>query len=245
MEEARTQLAVSRPSLSPSRFSEGAFEAFQESNDQAKDEDDVLANAIPTILGRGQANRFSSRNTVFSNLEPLTDGTIVAPKPDIYWGAHPEQLARSVRNELAGHIIPSTMEGKPIAPNFFMEVKGPDGNFAAATRQARHVGATGSRGIHSLQNYKVKESQYDGRPYTFNAIYHNGQLRLYAHHVTAPTIEGGRPEYHMTQLRSFGMTDTRGTFVEGASTLRNTLDLAEKYRLDFIQSANDKASQTS
>ncbi|KAL7928501.1 hypothetical protein V8C35DRAFT_318111 [Trichoderma chlorosporum] len=243
LEEARTQLALPRPSLSPSRFSEGAFEAFQESNDQAKDEDDVLANVIPTILGPGQANRFSARNTVFSNLEPLTDGTIVAPKPDLYWGAHPEQLARSARDELAGHIIPSTMEDMPMAPNFFMQVQGPDGSLAVATRQARHVGASGSRGMHSLQNYGVEESQYDGRPYTFNAIYHGGQLQLYAHHVTVPTIDGGRPEYHMTQLRSFAMTDTRDTFAEGAGALRNALDLAEKYRLDFIQSANEKASQ--
>ncbi|KAJ4230719.1 hypothetical protein NW757_013984 [Fusarium falciforme] len=243
LEEIKATLAVPRPSLSPSKFSDGAFEAFQERNDQAKDEDDVLANVIPTILGPSQANRYCARNTVFANLEPLTDDTIAAPKPDIYYGAYPEQLARSARNELAGHIVPSTMLDKPMAPNFFMEVKGPDGSLAVATRQARYDGAVGSRAIHSLQNYGAEEPQYDGKVHTFSSIYHGGQLQLYAHHVTAPTTEGGRPEYHMTQVKSYAMTSDLDTFVKGAGALRNTLDLTERRRSDFIRAANIRAPQ--
>ncbi|KAI3390238.1 hypothetical protein diail_11349, partial [Diaporthe ilicicola] len=241
LKEIKATLAVPRPSLSPSKFSDGAFEAFQERNDQAKDEDDVLANVIPTILG--PSNRYCARNTVFANLEPLTDDTIVAPKPDIYYGAYPEQLARSARNELAGHIVPSTMLDKPMAPNFFVEVKGPDGSLAVATRQARYDGAVGSRSIHSLQNYGANEPQYDGKVHTFSSIYHGGQLQLYAHHVTAPTTEGGRPEYHMTQVKSYAMTSDLDTFVKGAGALRNTLDLTEQRRNDFIQAANIRAPQ--
>ena len=44
-----------------------------------------------------------------------------------------------------------------MAPNFFMEVKGPDGSLAVATRQARYNGTVGSRAIYSLQNYGVEE----------------------------------------------------------------------------------------
>jgi len=83
-------VAVPRPSLLPSQFSDGAFKAFQASDVQAKDKDNVLANVIPTILGPSQASRYCTRNTVFANLEPLTDDTIVAPKPDIYYGAYLE-----------------------------------------------------------------------------------------------------------------------------------------------------------
>ena len=82
-----------------------------------------------------------------------------------------------------------------MAPNFFLEVKGPEGILAVAERQARYHGAVGSRGIHSLQNYGAEEPEYDGKAYTFSSIYHGGTLKLYAHHVTAPTTEGGRPEY--------------------------------------------------
>ncbi|OAA63261.1 hypothetical protein SPI_03424 [Niveomyces insectorum RCEF 264] len=241
--EVRTALTVPRPSLSPSKFSESAFESFQESNARAKDEDDVIANVIPTILGPHKPTDASSRNTVFGNLEPLTDGTIAPAVPDIYYGVHPEELSQSVRGELSHHIIPSTMQDKPLAPNFFIEVKGPDGSAAVATRQARYDGAAGSRAMHSLQNYGEGELQYDGQAYTFSSTYHGGTgtLQLYAHHPTAPTSEGGRPEYHMTQLRTFGMTDTRDTYIQGATTFRNARDIAKRHRDGFIQAANAKA----
>ncbi|KAM0321484.1 hypothetical protein ACHAQA_010098, partial [Verticillium albo-atrum] len=153
LEEIRDTLTRPRPSLSPSKFSDGAFERFQEMNARAKDEDDVLANVIPTILGPSQTSHPSARNTAFGNLEQLTDGTIAPAKPDIYYGACPEELSRSVRDELGHHIIPSSTMDKPLAPNFFMEVKGPDGSVAVATRQARYDGAVGSRAMYSLQNY--------------------------------------------------------------------------------------------
>lgn len=97
MEEVIAAMALPRPSLSPSRFSDGAFRIFRKSNTRAKDEDDVLADVIPTITGPRQANHPFSRNTVFGNLEPLTDGTIVLAKPDIYYGAYPKELDRTIR----------------------------------------------------------------------------------------------------------------------------------------------------
>ncbi|KAF4467340.1 glyoxylate reductase [Fusarium albosuccineum] len=243
LEEVIAAIAIQRRSLSPSQFSNGAFKAFKASNTQAKDEANVLANVIPAILGPSPANRFCARNTVFRNLEPLTDSTIVAPKPNIYYSARPEQLARPARNELASHIIPSTMLDKPMAPNFFIEVKGPDGKPAVAIRQARYDGAVRSRAMHSLQNYGIGEPQYDNKPYTFSSAYQDGILKLYAHYVTAPTTNGGRPEYHMTKICGFDMTNTRETCVEGMAALRNTIDLAEKYRGNFIRDANARASQ--
>ncbi|KAM3528473.1 hypothetical protein MY4038_005885 [Beauveria bassiana] len=243
LEEAMAAIAVPRSSLSPSKFSDGAFKSFRESNARAKDEDGVKADVIPIISGRRQANNLLARNTVFGNLEPLTDGTLAPANPDIYYGAYPDELDRSIREELAGHIIPSTMQDKPMAPNFFMEVKGPDGSAAVATRQARYDGAIGSRGIHSLQNYGREEPQYDGQAYTFSSTYHDGYLKLYAHHITAPTTPGARPEYHMTQAGAYAMTHTRKTFVEGATAFRNVRDLAKRHRDSFIQAANARAPQ--
>lgn len=146
LDDATAALAVPGPSLSPFVFSDSAFKAFRTSDARAKDK----TMCLPAILGPSQLDHFSARNTVFANLEPLTDDIIVAAKPDIYYGAYPEQLDRPARNELAGHIVPSTMEDKPMAPNFFLEVKGRDGHAAVATRQARYDGAIGSRAMHSL-----------------------------------------------------------------------------------------------
>jgi hypothetical protein len=51
----------------------------------AKDEEDVLANVLPTIFGPSQASHPSARNIIFGNLEPLTDGTIAPAKPSSGW----------------------------------------------------------------------------------------------------------------------------------------------------------------
>ncbi|KZZ94258.1 hypothetical protein AAL_05225 [Moelleriella libera RCEF 2490] len=242
LEGIMSALAARRASLSPSQFSENAFKTVRAKNFRAKDEHDVLINVIPTIHGSSQFDHYCARNTTFANLEPLTDNTIVAPKPDIYYGAYPERLAPSIREELACHIIPSTMVDKPMAPNFFMEAKGPDGSVAVVMRQARYDEAIGSRAIHSLQNYNQEEPVYDGTPYTYSSIYHGGHLQLFAHHVTAPA-EGGRPEYHMNPLTAYSMISTRDEFVEGATAFRNARELARQHRDNFIQAANAKAKR--
>lgn len=48
-----------------------------------------------------------------------------------------------------------------------------------------------------------------------------GQLQLYAHHITAPAVPGGQPEYYVAQLRGSTVTKSRDTFVEGATAFRN------------------------
>ncbi len=125
-----------------------------------------------------------------------------------------------------------------MAPNFFLEAKGPDGSAAVATSQARYDGALGARGMHSLQNYGTEEPTYDGKAYTYSSTYHNTLLQMYAHHVTAPAAPGGRPEYHMTQVKTVAMTEDRDAFVQGATAFRNLRDLAKTHRDNFIQAAN-------
>ncbi|KAF5024777.1 hypothetical protein F66182_3155 [Fusarium sp. NRRL 66182] len=237
-------LAQPRPSLSPSKFSDGAFKAFRQNNAIAEDEDDVLANVMPAILGPSTTAHPSGRNTAFGNLEPLTDGTIAPAKPDIYYGSLPEQLSKSVRDRIGQHIIPSSMHDKPLAPNFFVQVKGPDGSAAIATRQARYDGAVGSRAMHSLQNYGREQLQYDGQANTFSTTYHNGQLQIYAHHTTAPINGQGQPRYHMTQVDALAMTGNRDGFIRGATAFRNARDLAKQRRDGFIQAANSRVPAT-
>ncbi|KAJ3499414.1 hypothetical protein NLG97_g349 [Lecanicillium saksenae] len=95
----------------------------------------------------------------------------------------------------------------------------------------------------SKTTYGEEKQSYDGNAHAFSATYHDGTLKMYTHHVSAPTAEGGQPEYHMTQLRTFGMTDTRETFIAGATAIRNARDLAQKSRETVIRAANARASQ--
>lgn len=90
--------------------------------------------------------------------------------------------------------------------------------------------------MQSLQSYG-KKPVYDGNAYTYSSTYHDGTLRLYAHHPTAPTTSGGRLEYHMIRVKGFDMLSDRDTCAEGIRHFRNARDLARRHRIEFIQGA--------
>lgn len=232
-----------RPSLSPSLVSPDSFDTFRRNNFTAKNEAAVLRAVIPTITGPIEADPLCLPNAQFAKLKPLTDGTIVAAKPDFYYGADPKDLDRSIRDELAGDIIPSAWEDRPMAPNFFLEVKGPKGTSGVATLQACYDGALGSRAMHSLQNYNQEQPRYDGKPYTFSSTYECGCLNIFAHSITKPTTAQGRPEYHMNLVASWSLIGTIEGFFSGVSAFRNARDLAKEHRDRFIQEANTRRSQ--
>ncbi|KAK3899547.1 hypothetical protein C8A05DRAFT_46418 [Staphylotrichum tortipilum] len=235
-----------RPSLSPSKFSDGAFEHFQDEHDHLGSEGDVMRKLIPDITGR--ANIPNSGEVLFNNLESITDCSMADVKPDFYDGVRLSDIDAAVRNDLNSLIIPSTTNAaqRPAAPNFFLEAKAPWGGADIAKRQAGLDGAIGARAMHALQNYGAEEPAFDGNAYTYSSTYHagTGTLQLYAHHTTPPTAPGGQPEYHMTKLRGFDMTDSRETFVQGATAFRNARDLAQRHRDGFIQTANARVRQS-
>ncbi|KAF2816851.1 uncharacterized protein BDZ99DRAFT_483960 [Mytilinidion resinicola] len=235
-------LAQRRPSLSPSKFTDEEFERFAQTDADAVGEKKVLELVIPTIEGNITNAGYRLRGIPFDNLVPLTDRALKPGNPDIYYGARPEQLARKVRDELGGQIIPSTEDNLPMAPNFFLTAKGPDGSLAVAGRQACYDGALGARGMHSLQSYGRDEPVSDDNAYTITSTYHGGTLKMYTSHRTQPTSAGGRPEYYMTQLRSFAMTDTAETFRQGARAYRNLRDWTKEQRDEAIQQANERAN---
>jgi hypothetical protein len=158
----------------------------------------IPIDVIPFISGLSQNTHFSARNTIFGNLEPLTDGTIAPAQLDLYYSACPEQLDRRIHDKLSGCIIPSTMEDKPMAPNFYLEVKGPNGSTAVARRQACYNGAIGARGVQSLQLYRQDELVYNNLAYTITSTYHDSTLKMYTIYITLLVGPGKPPEYHIT-----------------------------------------------
>jgi hypothetical protein len=243
-EEINRKLAQPRPSLSPSQFSDGAFRNFKRADAHAVKEKQVTESVIPVIEGKIGDAKCRSGGIPFTNLDHLTDGTLAPGNPDLYYGARPEQLNRQVRNKLSGHIIPSTQRDLPIAPNFFLAAKGPDGSLAVAGRQACYDGALGARGLHSLQSYGKDETVSDNKAYTITSIYHGGQLKMYTSHPTQPTGPGGRPEYHMTQVNAWSMTGNPETFRKGAAAYRNARDWAKEQRDEAIKQANERANES-
>lgn len=241
IEEIKERLAQPRHEISPSKFSEKSFDKFQSSACKAKDEVDVMIDVIPLIHGK-QKRHFYARTTKFGNLDPLLAGSPAAPNPDLYYGARPDQLNRDVRDLLNKHIIPSTMEDKPIAPNFFLEVKGPDGLAAVAQRQACYDGAIGARGMLSLQLHGLDEITYDNCAYTITSTYYDGMLKMYATHITPANKS---PEYHMTLLGAWALIGSREQFQQGAAAFRNGRDWAKERRDWFILIANKRNGPSS
>ncbi|KAK4181971.1 hypothetical protein QBC35DRAFT_510807, partial [Podospora australis] len=192
--EHRQVFSTSRPSLSPSHFTESKFENFQRKN-KTSSEGTVMCNVIPIIAG--DSNILNERNLPFTNIESMTEGATVKAVPDFFDGARPGDVDKAVRNDLSQLIIPTKHTGVPVVPNFYLEAKAPKGGADVVLRQALHDGAIGARAMHALQNYGAEEPVYDGNAYSYSSTYHagTGTLQLYTHHVTPPTAPDGRPEY--------------------------------------------------
>ncbi|KAI1318801.1 hypothetical protein F5Y16DRAFT_391561 [Xylariaceae sp. FL0255] len=243
LEEIRQVIARRRPSLSPSRFTQDNFEAFEQTDADASKEWQVTSTVIPIIEGDVEDTKCVSGQIPFTNLDHLTDGSLVPGNPDRYHGSRPEQLDRQVRAELSGHLVPSTQHDRPIAPNFFLHVKGPDGSLAVVERQACYDGALGARGIRSLQTYGNAGSDFDNKAYTITSTYHGGTLKMYTSHPLPPASPGARCEYVTTQIKAYALTSDGDAFRTGAGAYRNARDWAKQVRDEAIEKANEAVTR--
>ncbi|KAF2185822.1 hypothetical protein K469DRAFT_631719 [Zopfia rhizophila CBS 207.26] len=214
-----------RPSLSPSTFSREKFLEFRRENDAARSEDQVKSDVIPLIAGKSTIP--SVHNRLFTNLATMTDDATSAAKPDYYDGSRPTELNQRVRKDLKPYIVPSRRLHEPLLPNFFTEVKGPDGKASEMKLQATYDAAHGARAMLEIQSYGQDGYNYDGNAYTFASTYHSGTgtLQMYAMHPTEPKEPGGRPQYHMTQLDGYHMTGNPKSHLAGKCAYRNGREL--------------------
>lgn len=248
-EEIDEALTRPRPSLSPSNFTKADFQKFKRADRHASKENPVMASVIPIIEGDNGDPKCVGGGYPLGNFAPLIGLKPDAPAdakpelaqatPDRLYGARPEQLDRRIRDELCDQIIPSTQDSLPILPNFFLEVKGPDGSPVVVTRQACYDGALGARGIRELQTYKG-DNTYDNKAYTITSTYIAGMLKIYTHHITPSKVQGRDFEYITTQLTAYAMTGDHETFVRGASAYRNLRDWAKEQRDRSINDANER-----
>ena len=243
-EEINRRLSQPRPSLSPSNFSDEEFRKFKRADAHAPKEKQITTSVIPIIEGDIGDAKCISGGIPFTNLDHLTDGTLVPGNPDIYYGARPKRLDRRVRDELNSHIIPSTQDDLPIVPNFFLAVKGPDGSAAVAKRQASYDGALGARGMHSLQSYGQEELVFDNNARTISSVYHDGTLKMFTIHPFRLTSPGDQPEYYTNQVNTWGMTGNIETFRQGATYYRNGRDWAKEQRDEAIMLANERTGES-
>jgi hypothetical protein len=236
--EIGERLRRPRPSLSPTQISDGEIETFCANQQEAQTEDHAIAESLPIILGKERHGFLSARNLLFTNMDSMVPEMYTMRKPNLYWGAQPRQIDRRVRQDLSTHIVPSKNASPPAAPNFFLELKSPSGLSTVQTRKACYDGALGARAMQALRNYGQAEPEYDNKAYTITCTYQEGVLRMYAHHLSEPSVPGGLLQYHMTPLPTFMITSDAMAFRNGISAFRNARDLAEEQRELLIRQAN-------
>jgi hypothetical protein len=95
-EAVNRRLAQYRPSLSPSRFSDGGRQDFVDKDAEARREQNVKTKVLPALLNAMGASEGAEDDVPFTHIKPFADNNTKAV-PDYYYGAQPEQLDPTVR----------------------------------------------------------------------------------------------------------------------------------------------------
>ena len=130
-----------------------------------------MRHVVPIVAGNSDI--LIKENLQFKRLESMADGLSIDPSPDFYDGARLQDIEKTVQEELGLYIIPTAHRTAPVAPNFFMEAKGPKGVASVGQLQAMRNGAYGARAMHSLQSYGQRMPVYDGNAYAITTVYHS------------------------------------------------------------------------
>lgn len=263
-----------RASLEPEEFNEEAFRQFRKAYTIAAAEEQQ-SRTLDTIEGATLAlsSLHTKRGPIkLANLLPLLPNNLVPGNPDRVYGARPETLTRSVREDLEHLILPTTAQNI-VCPNFIVHIKGPAGDLEVAKLQAVYDGSLAARGMDALWAYGSDEDEdggVDGEAHdrspaaiarTITCTFADGVLRMYAVHsrrrhdrrlskasvlqLAQQTHSWSRGvEYTTTQLgSSWPMLDNLQAFRVGAAAFRNGLEWARSQRDEAISRANRKAKR--
>ncbi|KAL4791256.1 hypothetical protein BDV19DRAFT_381677 [Aspergillus venezuelensis] len=227
--EIQRRIRAARPSLDISQESMGKeYKQFMELNMNAADKQLVIKNILPVLEGKQTLNSQTGGSHLFNNLAHLTDGTLSNAKPDFYHGARPQQLEPAIQKQLNDQVVPSTQSSRPIAPNFFFEIKGHAGSIPVVKRQACYNGALGTRGLHN-------QISSGNNAYTIRSTFQGGNLGLWAHHPTRSTNPDRQSDFVMTPIGKWSLDGSPESYRQGLAAYRNARDYAEGLKDDIIQ----------
>ncbi|KAK0617801.1 hypothetical protein B0T17DRAFT_600818 [Bombardia bombarda] len=241
----RERLTRRRESLSELNYPESAFKDFDDANNDAFKNVDVLHKVVPIIEGPNRLRFYNMINVEFTDMQPITGDKTVTPQPHFCDGARYRDLDARIRQDLSKLVIPlkSGADRRPVVPNFFLTVMGQDGAQRVGKRQAALAGAYGARAIHSLRAWMGHggDELWDRKAYCYSATYHpdDHTLKLFQHFVLAQEADN-KPEYHMALLKTYELL-THSDFIEGVTAFRNAREIAKQLRDEVIQAANSRA----
>ncbi|KAB8337285.1 hypothetical protein FH972_021586 [Carpinus fangiana] len=230
------------------------FDRFSRACSDAKDENEITAIVLRELdfqdLLRGP-------NEVFNNVcmhHPISP-KISSSQPDRYCGEKKSSIPFSVSTALLKYIQPSTSADCLLAPNFFLEFKGPKGTAAVCKRQAFHNGAIGAQAMHMMrQHIDIPEKTlFDAKAYTITiTIEASTAISIYSTHVTQQ-IDAHQnikraPEnslsYHIVEIGTYHLRSSVESFVEGLSALSNAHSWARRQRRKLLSALQSSTSAT-
>ncbi|KAL4877608.1 hypothetical protein BJY04DRAFT_221980 [Aspergillus karnatakaensis] len=248
----KARLKKPRPSLAewsclPEESQEKDLGKFLRLNASSRTKQLAAQNILPILESENKSPFQTSGNLPFTNLAPLTDGSLPPARPTLYAGAPPAQLHPSIQQQLADQITPTAPGAHPILPNFFLEIKDYEAYLIKGLRQACYNGALGARAMHSLQQFGTTSTpaSYDNNAYTMTATYQDGMLALYTTHPAKLSCYQDNPtrdqDYVMTPLGTWSVAGSSPeTYLESITAYRNARDLAKEQRDEIIRAANER-----
>jgi len=241
LHELKACLSRSRSSQS-SEPGSPIFEEYQTLNNDAQSEMAVMIDVIPHLAGslKHVPHGYNTEFTITEHFNPVLSN----PKPDVYFGTFAHHIDHKVRVDLKDYIQPTANPSLPMAPNFFLETKGPNGSVIVATRQAVYDGAIGAQAMHRLQNYDREVPIFDNNAYTMTSTYHAeaGTYRVFATHPQQD--DAGNTHYYTQEIKLYGMTSDAEEYGRGKTAMRNAREWTEQQRNRLIQMANERARAT-
>ena len=216
------------------------FQLFTTANASVSTETDVMSRVVLILCG--DANIPNQQGCQFT-FDLINNVQTNNPVPDLFDGAHLEDLSEKLRDqaEVRTKIIPTDHARTLVAPYFFLEVKGPDGNASFLDLQARYYGSYGARAMCILRSFNKTAPTFDDCAYAYSATYHWSECKLmiYVHHARK-SLEDGDIEYHTTRLSGCLLEDDQRSFQHGVSMFRATRELASRQRQNLIALANSE-----
>lgn len=128
------------------RFSNNAFNYFQQENEDLINKGKVIRNIVPVIASNPSI--LTKQDLLFTRFKLITSKMTVNAKLDLYNRAPLIDIDKRVQNDISDYIIPTKHLTAPMLLNFFLEAKALKGRADVTKRQACYNSALGARAMH-------------------------------------------------------------------------------------------------
>ncbi|GJN81996.1 hypothetical protein VFPFJ_02892 [Purpureocillium lilacinum] len=218
--------------------SDPGYDEFVKTDDLVNDGMETPEALLPLLEGSSNQCETIGGGVPFSNLDHLTDGSLVAAQPGTYHGVLQNTFRPRVLAKLRQQIVPSLDRWDPVLPTVFLEAKSPNACEKASVCQMLYTMALGARAYRSLQDAAGGRGpvRIDHGAYTFGAVYRCGWLQLFACYVRERNKKGWCVP---VLLGEWDIRANSQSFCDGMAAYRNVRDWAAAKRVELVQQAND------